>query len=250
MGNRKLPFGYQIKLGEVAVNPDEAKLVDDIFRWYISGDSYGALVKKLREQSVPYDVGKLWNKNMVARILEDERYTGTEDFPTIMSSEALVSAKEKRCAKQVQVQKSPAQKLLRQLSGYTATKQVEQRVLDLLNGLAGHPEQITAPPSGKKISSAVQLQRELETILEQQPIDEEEAKRLIFAVAAEKYRAIGSEEYETVRLKRIMAGTAPSRELDAELLRNTVSKIYIGAMGNIRIQLKNNQIIERGKPNA
>lgn len=86
--------------------------------------------------------------------------------------------------------------------------------------------------------------------MEQQPINEEEAKRLIFAVAAEKYRGIGSGEYETVRLKRIMAGTAPSRELDAELLRNTVSKIYIGAMGNIRIQLKNNQIIERGKTNA
>lgn len=250
MGNRKLPFGYQIKLGEVVLNPKEAELVDDIFRWYIGGDSYGVLVKKLREQPVPYDVGKLWNKNMVARILEDKRYTGTEDFPTIISSEALASAKEKRCAKQVAVQKTPAQKLLRQLSGYTATEQMERQVLDLLNGLTGHPEQVTAPPSVEKISSAVQLHRELETILEQQPINEEEAKRLIFAVAAEKYGAIGSEEYETVRLKRIMAGTASSRELDAELLRNTVSKIHIGAMGNIRIQLKNNQIIERGKTNA
>ena len=250
MGNRKLPFGYQIKLGEVVVNPDEAKLVDGIFRWYISGDSYGVLVKKLREQSVPYDVGKLWNKNMVARILEDKRYTGTKDFPMIISSEALASAQEKRSTKQVQVQKSPAQKLLRQLSGYTATEQMERQVLDLLNGLTGHPEQITAPPSVEKISSTVQLQRELEAILEQQPINEEEAKRLIFAVAAEKYRGIGSGEYETVRLKRIMAETVPSRELDVELLRNTVSKIYIGAMGDIRIQLKNHQIIERGKTDA
>ena len=250
MGNRKLPFGYQIQLGEVVVNPDEAKLVDDIFRWYISGDSYGVLVKKLREQSVPYDVGKLWNKNMVARILEDKRYTGTEDFPTIMSSQALASAQKKRSAKQVQVQKSPAQKLLRQLSGNTATEQMERQVLDLLNGLTGHPEQITVPPSSDEIFPAIQLQQKLEEIMEQQPINEEEAKRLIFAVAAEKYRGIGSGEYETVRLKRIMARTAPSRELDAELLRNTVSKIYIGATGNIRIQLKNHQIIERGKTDA
>ena len=189
MGNRKLPFGYQIKLGEVVVNPDEAKLVDDIFRWYISGDSYGILVKKLREQPIPYDAGKLWNKNMVARILEDKRYIGTEDFPTIISSETLASAKKKRCAKQVAVQKTPAQKLLRQLSGCTATEQMERQVLDLLNGLTGHPEQITASPSVEKISSTVQLQRELEMILEQQPINEEKAKRLIFAVAAEKYGA-------------------------------------------------------------
>ena len=250
MGNRKLPFGYQIKLGEVVVNPDEAKLVNDIFHWYINGDSYGVLVKKLREQSVPYNVEKLWNKNMVARILEDKRYTGTEDFPMIISSEALASAQKKRSAKQVLVQKSPAQKLLRKLSGNTATEQMERQVLDLLNGLTGHPEQITAPPSVEKTFSTVQLQRELEMILERQPINEEEAKQLIFAVAAEKYRDIGSEEYETVRLKRIMARTAPGRELDAELLRNTVSEIHISATGNIRIQLKNNQIIERGKTNA
>ena len=250
MGNRKLPFGYQIKLGEVVVNPDEAKLVNDIFHWYINGDSYGVLVKKLREQSVPYSVEKLWNKNMVARILEDKRYTGTEDFPMIISSEALASAQKKRSAKQVLVQKSPAQKLLRKLSGNTATEQMERQVLDLLNGLTGHPEQITAPPSVEKTFSTVQLQRELEMILERQPINEEEAKQLIFAVAAEKYRGVGSEEYETVRLKQIMEQTAPGRELDAELLRNTVSEIHISATGNIRIQLKNNQIIERRKTNA
>lgn len=250
MGNRKLPFGYQIKLGEVVVNPDEAKLVNDIFHWYINGDSYGVLVKKLREQSVPYNVKKLWNKNMVARILEDKRYTGTEDFPMIISSDALASAQKKRSAKQVLVQKSPAQKLLRKLSGNTATEQMERQVLDLLNGLTGHPEQITAPPSVEKTFSTVQLQRELEIILERQPINEEEAKQLIFTVAAEKYRGIGSEEYETVRLKQIMEQTAPGRELDAELLRNTVSEIHISATGNIRIQLKNNQIIERGKTNA
>lgn len=250
MGYRKLPFGYQIKLGEVVVNLAEAKLVDDIFHWYIGGDSYSVLVKKLQEQPVRYSEGKPWNKNMVARILEDKRYRGIEDFPMIISSEILIRAQEKRSAKQVPIQKTPAQKLLRQLSGSTATEQIEQQVLDLLNGLVGHPERIKAPPSSEEISPAIQLQQNLEEIMEQQPINEEEAKRLIFAVAAEKYRAIGSEEYETVRLKRIMAETVPSRELDVELLRNTVSKIYIGAMGDIRIQLKNHQIIERGKTDA
>ena len=250
MGNRKLPFGYQIELGEVVLNPKEAELVDDIFRWYIGGDSYGVLVKRLREQPIPYDVGKLWNKNMVARILENKRYTGTEDFPMIISSEVLESAQKKRSSKQTPVQKSPAQKLLRQLSGYTATEQMEQQVLDLLNGLVGHPERIKSPPSSDEISPAVQFQQKLEKIMEQQPTNEEEAKRLIFAVAAEKYGAIGSGEYETVRLKQILAQTAPSVELDAELLRATVSKIHISAMGSICIQLKNHQIIERGKANA
>lgn len=250
MGNRKIPFGYRIKLGEVVVNPAEAKMVDAIFHWYIGGDSYSVLVKKLQEQSVRYSEDKPWNKNMVARILEDKRYTGTENFPMIISSEVLASAQKKRSAKQMTVQKSSAQKLLRQLSGCTATEQMERQVLDLLNGLVGHPERIKEPTTSEDISPVIQIQQKLEKIMEQQPINEEEAKRLIFAAAAEKYKGIASEKYETVRLKKIMARAASSKELDAELLRNTVSKIHISATGNIRIQLKNNQIIERGKPNA
>ena len=34
-GNRKLPFGYQMELGEVVTHPQEAEVVRDIFRQYI-----------------------------------------------------------------------------------------------------------------------------------------------------------------------------------------------------------------------
>ena len=34
MGNRKLPFGYQMRMGEIVRNEPEAKAVQDIFLQY------------------------------------------------------------------------------------------------------------------------------------------------------------------------------------------------------------------------
>ena len=39
MGNRKLPFGYQMRMGEIIRNEPEAKAVQDIFRQYTLGAS-------------------------------------------------------------------------------------------------------------------------------------------------------------------------------------------------------------------
>lgn len=69
MGNRKQPFGYRLSLGEIVIQESEAKLVQEIFRRYSAGESFRELTEDLRHQEVPYDAGRLWNKNMVARIL-------------------------------------------------------------------------------------------------------------------------------------------------------------------------------------
>ena len=100
MGNRKQPFGYRVVMGEIALHPQESKLVEYIFQQYLAGATYNTLVEELREQSIPYDEGKLWNKNMIARILEDSRYTGERGYPPVIDREALEKALEKRSAKQ------------------------------------------------------------------------------------------------------------------------------------------------------
>ena len=96
MGNRKQPFGYRVVMGEIALHPQESKLVEYIFQQYLVGATYNTLVEELREQSIPYDEGKLWNKNMIARILEDSRYTGERGYPPVIDREALEKALENR----------------------------------------------------------------------------------------------------------------------------------------------------------
>ena len=232
MGNRKQPFGYRVVMGEIALHPQESKLVEYIFQQYLVGATYNTLVEELREQSIPYDEGKLWNKNMIARILEDSRYTGERGYPPVIDREALAAPK------------TDTQKLLRRFSGRPSTAHMERQVLELLNSLIVSPEQLrlpaTAPPDR---STELNLQRELDRVMECQPIDEDAAKALILSIAAAQYSAVDSHEYETVRLRRVFSGRQPMTALDAELLQSSVSAIHCHNDGSLNIQLKNGQII-------
>ena len=69
--NRKQPFGYKMEWGEIVIQKQEASVVRWIFQTYLAGASYNDLTEALEKGDVPYEVGKLWNKNMVARILEE-----------------------------------------------------------------------------------------------------------------------------------------------------------------------------------
>ena len=244
MGNRKQPFGYRMEMGVIVRHPQEAPLVEQIFRQFLSGASYNTLVAELRSQPVPYDEGKVWNKNMLARILEDKRYTGEGGYPAIIPAEALARALAKRSANQRPSQQTEAQKVLRRLCGHRVTEQTEQQVLNLLNRLAGRPERIAIPHNKESPQPKHwQLQRELDAIMSQQPIDEDAAQKLILSIAAAQYSAIGNEEYETTRLQRVFAQAQPMTELDAELLQSTVSAIFLTSNGALTIRLKNSHVI-------
>ena len=128
MGNRKQPFGYKMALGEIVIQEAEARLVQGIFRRYIAGESLNELTEALRQQDIPYDEGRLWNKNMVARILADIRYTGEKGYPKLIDEEQLIAANEKRSNKPQLPKKTEAQKVLRRLCGTPPSEQVEQSV--------------------------------------------------------------------------------------------------------------------------
>lgn len=80
--NRNIPFGYCVVNGKYAINESEAEAVRKIFADYISGKSLKAIAAKMR---IPYNKGKKsWNKNMVCRILENQKYIGENNYPQII----------------------------------------------------------------------------------------------------------------------------------------------------------------------
>ena len=247
MGNRKQPFGYRVVMGEIVIHPQEAEVVEHIFRKYLSGAAFNTLVEELREQSIPYNEGKVWNKNMVARILEDERYTGKYDYPPVIDREILTRALAKRRAKHVPPPKTQAQKILRRLSGQAVTRSMEVQVLNLLNHLVTSPDRVKLPETIPSNQSEVhRLQHELDQVMEGQPIEEEKAQKLILTMAAAQYTAIASCEYETIRMRRVLSRHTIMTELDAELLQSIVAAIHCYADGTLDVYLKNDQIIGRG----
>lgn len=243
MGNRKQPFGYRMTLGEITIQPEEAELVRFIFQSYSTGATLGELTKTLCRQEILYYEGRSWNKNMVSRILEDSRYIGEKGYPVLIEPEQLRTVAEKRAARARPPQKTPAQKALRRLCGAPLSERVEKLVTDLLNELIRCPDRVR-PAASQMAAACGKTREDLTTALERQPIDEDNARALLLQLAAAQYDAIGSTEYETVRLRRLLTGRKPMTELDAELLQSAVSKVCV-TNNCVTVMLKNRQVIER-----
>ena len=77
MAKRKC-YGYDINPdGELAVNPDEAKVVCWIFERYLAGDSLGKIAAGLERQGILSPTGKSkWNREAIDKLLSNEKYTG------------------------------------------------------------------------------------------------------------------------------------------------------------------------------
>ena len=245
-GNRKLPFGYRMERGEITENPMEAEAVREIFHRYLAGASYAALVEHLRDAGPAYDGDKPWNKNMVARILENTKYTGNSGFPAVIPAEAFERAQTQRKERAAPPTKTPAQKELRRLCGGNPPKYVEGQMLGILNRLTADPMLISVPvPEDEEPSQIQALRRKLAELLKEASVDEDAARRTALDLAAKQLDAIGPEEYETERLRRVFERAAPLESLDADLLHGSVQKITIRNRRAI-VQLKNGQTIEGG----
>ena len=83
---RKLPFGYKMESGRVVIDSVEKSWVLHLFSRYNMGISIRELTEFMNNTAVSYDLGKPWNKNMVARILADTRYLGDSGFPVLICS--------------------------------------------------------------------------------------------------------------------------------------------------------------------
>lgn len=241
MKNRRLPFGYRMEMGELTLHTQEAEVVRWIFEQYCEGIPYSGLVNKLEAQPIPYDEGKPWNKNMVARILEDRRYIGESGYPEIIREGTFDAAQEIRDAKRIPAKRTEAEKILRQLSGQRRTKSIEAQMIAILNALIDDPAQIQCPPSTQTVT--LKLAAELDDALSELPIDEERTKTLVFQTAAAQYRSIGSGEYETQRLRHIAERADRMDALDAGILSSMVEAIETNQGNIIALHLKNGQVI-------
>lgn len=248
MGHRKIPYGYTMRSGVIITHPEESICVRMLFDGYQRGSSFNQLVEQMKTHGMPYAVGKLWNKNMVARILANECYTGQHSLPAIITPEQFHAVASRRMKKQITVERSNTHNALRKICDAKVTPELEQKVLLMLNTLVSHPEVIQpqqAPISDN--TSVDKLQKTLDEVLTQQPVDEESAHRLINQLASAEYDAISSSEYETLRIQHLLRTVCPSSEIDTIRLLKCVSRILVGPKRAIFMKLKNGQIIERSE---
>lgn len=75
--NRKC-YGYMHdEERELIPHPEESKIVQKIFDWYLDGESIIGIVKLLEKHSIPSPRGKdSWPKRTVDEMLSNEKYRG------------------------------------------------------------------------------------------------------------------------------------------------------------------------------
>ena len=110
---RRQPFGYQLDFGEIVLQETEAETVELIYQKYADGTSFTRLAEMLQEIGVPYDGQRPWNKNMVARILENRKYLGEDGYPQIIPAELFEKVQRRRQSQIPSSQKTPGQKALK-----------------------------------------------------------------------------------------------------------------------------------------
>lgn len=85
---RYFPFGYHMVDGEIEVVPEERELLEKIFEGYQQGKSLQKLSEMANQSGIVFrEHAPNWNKNMIARILDDVRYWNGKEFPAILSME-------------------------------------------------------------------------------------------------------------------------------------------------------------------
>ena len=105
MANRMITYGYGMQDGELVVINVEAIIVKRIFKDYIDGKLLAEIADELTRESVEYFLGNCqWNKNRIARIIDNEKYIGADGYPQIIDDDDFVYArqlKESKGAKKI-----------------------------------------------------------------------------------------------------------------------------------------------------
>ena len=241
---RKMVFGYRMELGDIVPSPNEAETVRYIYTRYLAGASFQCLANELNQKALPYHTGKTWNKNMVARILEDDRYIGEKEFPALIPTKQFHAAQERRKEMRPEYKQTPAQKELRKLCGGTVPDSVARKVLKILNQMVDDPQIIKIETSGVPTTEDIRrLRQELDTLLHTPPVDEDAARQKALEVASLKLASVKTEEYESHRLRGVFETHPKMDALDAALLKQSLRKIECHG-DTVCLLLKNGQWLE------
>ncbi len=86
--NRYIPYGYKLEKGDMIVNPKEATVVCQVFNQYAHGQTLQGIADALMRSGVPYMNGRpCWDKHKIKRLIENKRYIGEDDYPSVITPE-------------------------------------------------------------------------------------------------------------------------------------------------------------------
>ena len=277
---RCIPFGYRMEQAKIVCEPKEAETVKQIFTMYLNGCSMSRIAEVLSKQAVRYHAGAgEWNKNMIHRILENERYLGGGAYPKIIDGDAFLAvnrtkaarlhakeasseyikfiSKKAMCAgcgsgmrRHTKANRSPRWVCRNKECRNTVIIRDEElcsRVDHSLHTLAQSPQLLdmhgtNVPQQSKEVT---RLENELTAAFNRSAESAAYMRELIFAVAAEKYIALPDlTSQHTMQIMKSMLKKEPNEAKQICLLRESVVKrILLRRGADVALELINGQVI-------
>jgi ferredoxin-like protein FixX len=98
---RYIPYGYTIRNGRTVIEHTEADVIREIFDAYIAGASLKAIAEELTGRKIPYsERTDTWDKARIARIIDNAKYTGDEEYDSIIDETLYETATSLKTARQ------------------------------------------------------------------------------------------------------------------------------------------------------
>jgi len=282
--NRVLPFGYCMQNGEIIMQPEESEAVKRIFTSYINGESLNSIADMMIANNISYhECSGKWNKNMVKRILENEKYLGTDEYSPIVSQEDFKLANAKKQKKSTKVCvisdelniirertfcKECGKRLIR-IGGNNRSDKWDCRntecsrlgfrltdnmligsVINVLNTVIANPDLINnITPTENTYQPDMTItrqQNEIDRLMENPVVNFESAKAEIIKLAQLKYDCCNYNDsvQKTGHLLAIISEREQLNTLDVDLFKSTVSRIYVSHFNSIEVEFINEKIIK------
>lgn len=276
--NRNIPFGYTMQKGEIIAEPTESQAVRNIFKLYLDGKSMSELARQMSISQISYNgITFDWNKNMVKRILENEKYLGKDGYPVLIDNETFNHANARKKSKATSVNEiSEELKIIRSLTyckecghrlsrfgGNTQTDKWDCRnpecsrfnyrltdnmikdiLLHILNAVIANPDLLNTDSEISAYTPSIKVkyqQNELNRLMDNLQIDTEEAKTEILKLAELKYECCTYDEgpQKTEYLKELLSDREQLNTINYDLLKSCVSRILIGHFYTVEIEFIN-----------
>ena len=272
---RYFPFGYRMTNGVMGIVPEESVLIQKLFNDYLTGISLKKLAEMAQQTGVKFrDNTERWNKNMIARMLDDGRYWNDDEFPPIVSKEigsAIATMRNRRTTSRCSIQFINKKLICGNCGGslhrnsknsprirwdcskcdqrygpmldskllYEITKKLQIIYQDL---------QVIEPEQSVKNSLSIQAARltnEINQALNQREVNPNEVLSLILECAAEKYKVCGIKESDhlTIKIKALFQEHKNDEHLDQEVFKQTVKQVILRPDGTIQLRLLNEKIV-------
>ena len=272
-----------MKKGEIIAEPTESQAVKDIFKLYLDGKSMSEIARQMSISQISYNgITFDWNKNMVKRILENEKYLGKDGYPVLIDSETYYHANARKKSKATSVNEiSEELKIIRSLTyctecghrlsrigGNTQTDKWDCRnpecsrfnyrltdnmikdiLLHILNAVIANPDLLDTDSEISAYTPNIKVkcqQNEINRLMDNPEIDSEKVKAEILRLAELKYDCCTYDEspQKTEYLKELLSDREQLNIIDYDLLKSCVSRILIGHFYTIEIEFINGVTIK------